>query len=113
MANPNKRDDLEWEQKLASISLAGVRPLVVDSVSVAASSEQTYTLVDKSVKRLVVLHVASGDTDIRFDLNATATLSSFPILPSVYFVVEAGTDDVAHFFNTSGGSITVYIMEIR
>lgn len=113
MAEPLLRENMDWEGSTAAVSMAGVRPLTLGSVSVSSSSENTYTVQDQSAKRVLFVHDASGNEDIRFDLGATATASSFPIVPGVYFVVEAVKDEVLHFFNTTGGAITVNIMEIR
>ena len=38
MADPLIRADLRWENALAAISLAGIRPLTIASSSVGASS---------------------------------------------------------------------------
>lgn len=113
MADPIKREDLRWESALASISLAGVRPLVQDSVDLLTTSEEIYTVTDRRTKRLVILRTAGASLDIRFDLNATASATSFPILPSVYFVLEVEYGDALHLYNVNAGSLTVYVLEIR
>lgn len=114
MARPLKRGDLTHESQLAAISMAGMRPEAVDSVSVGASSEETYAMTVVFAKRIVLFHDrANEDTDIRFAINETADSDSFPVAAGTYFVVEMDDNDVLHLFNASAGAITVYLMEIR
>lgn len=113
MADPIIRDNIEWESDMAAVSMAGIRPITQGSVDVSSGSEGTYTIDDIRTKRAVIIHVSSGNTDVRFELNATAQADDFPLIPAVYFVVEVEEDDVLHFYNTTGGSVTVYILEIR
>lgn len=110
---PNIRSDLKHEGVLATVSLAGIRPLVNASVAVGASAEGTYTIANISTKRVVLYHKAADDLDIRVDLNATAVATDFPVASGVYFVMEVEKDDVVHLFNNNASSVTVYLMEIR
>lgn len=113
MAEPQQRSALSWEAQLASVALAGVRPLVADALTINATTEDTYTVTHEATKRVVLLTTATGDTDVRVALNETADGDSFPVLPLVYFVLEAKVDEVVHLYNAAGSSRTIYILEIR
>lgn len=103
---------MAWESGRANLSLAGVRYLAQGSVAVGASAEGTYTVVNGSTRRVIVAFAGTFG-DIRFDYNATASATDFPLMPNTHFRVDAAKDGVLHFYNTSGGSITVYLMEIE
>ena len=45
------------------------------------------------------------------DANAVAT--DFPLQPGIYTPIDAGKDQVLDFWNTTGGAITVYVLEIE
>lgn len=110
--NTRIREDLRWEQSMAALSLAGIRPIANGSAAVAGSTEETYTIVGKHTNRVIVFHDSGEALDIRFDLNATAGATDFPVASGVYFVLEVETGDVVHVYNTSGVAITVYFLEI-
>ena len=111
-----KLSAMEWEGFRAMLALAGVRQLVQSSVSVGTGAENSYTVANIETRRVIIVH-GGGATpafgDIRFEINATAVATDFPIAPQKYFVVDAEKDDDLSFYNTSGGSITVYVMEIE
>lgn len=113
MANPRLHQNADWEGNLAAVSLAGVRPILQTTVAVGAGSEATYTLQHAAVKRVVLFYESNTNLDIRVDLNATASASSLPMVTGAYFVMEVDQGDVVHLFNTTGGSVTVYVAEIR
>lgn len=103
----------EYEGNQALVALAGIRQLKQTSISVGSSAENTYTVTEVGTRRVVCLHLATNNNDIRFDYNATATSTDMPVIPARYFVVDSEKDDVLHFYNTSGGAITVYLMEVE
>jgi hypothetical protein len=111
---PKRRANHDYEGNVAAISLAGVRPLLQDTVVVTAGDDDSYTVdgVSGVTRRLVCFHNADLNDDIRVALNVAATADDMPITPGVYFVMEVETDDVVSFFNTSGADITVNVMEI-
>lgn len=112
MANPIKFRDQGTEMAYALISLGGIRPLVQDSVAVANGSEDTYEVTDTRARRLLVFHNGSGNTDIRFELNGTASGDELPILPATYFILQVEEGDILHLYNTTGSPITVFVVEI-
>jgi len=112
MAHLRDLSAIQYEAHRAMLALAGVRQIVQASVAPGASAEATYTVIDRRTRRVIVCHLGTGAGDIRFDFNATASSADMPIIPQRYFVVDAEKDDVLHFFNTSAGAITVYLMEI-
>jgi hypothetical protein len=62
MAGATRREKHDWEAQMASVSLAGIRPLVMDHVTVTGSGgTASYTISsNKMTKRLVVFHDAGG-----------------------------------------------------
>lgn len=124
-----------YEQARAILSMAGFRQILQTSIAVNASSENTYTVQDPGTRRVVAVHLSSGNGDIRFNINATATGTTFPVIPTRYFVIDAhgplykatppsqtgsggGAQitvpaDVLHFFNNAAGSVTVFLAEIE
>lgn len=112
MADPILRADARHETYLAQVSLAGIRPIIQDSVSVNATAEGTYTIADIRTHRVVLFHDGSTNTDIRVELNATADNTVMPVVPGAYFVMEVTKGDVVHLYNTTGGAIVVFFMEI-
>ena len=119
MAVQTRRQKHDWEAQMASVSLAGIRPLVMSSVSVGATSNGSYLVSDNDMtERLVVYHDSGNNLDIRFDISspnapATATATSFPIGSGIYFVMEVDNGETLSLYNTSAGAITVYVCEIR
>lgn len=112
MAEPQIRESMKWENDMASVSLAGVRPLAVDTASVGAGAADTHTVAHKAAKRVIIFHASGTDTDIRVAVNETADANDFPVASGVYFVVEAKTGETVSVYNTTGGAITVYRLEI-
>jgi hypothetical protein len=114
----------------AMLSLAGVRMLTQGSVSVTAT-DTIYTVVESNARRVICFHNGGGtptNLDIRFNVNATALVTHFPIAFGKYFVVDARgpytipaaaaqgnpvsvAGDVLHFISTNG-TITMFVMEI-
>lgn len=104
--------NLEDLSRRAMISLGGVRPIQQSTIDVAGTSQGTHTVDDSGCQRVLVFHDASTNTDIRFALNGTADGDSLPVVPGAYFVVQAVKGDVLHFYNTTGGSITLNVVEL-
>lgn len=114
MTEPRKVARLDWEAHLASVSLAGVRILVQSTIAPGASAEATYTITHAATKRLILFHNSGNNTDIRFTYGSVAAdASDLPVVSGIYFVVDLEKDEIARVFNTSGGSITVNIAELR
>ena len=113
------------EQGKAILSIAGFRiiPGTQATIAPGAGAEATYTVLNAACRRVVAIHLGTGNGDIRFELNAAATATKIPVIPARYFIVDvlsprpatptepAKVGDVLHFFNTTGGAITVYLVE--
>lgn len=102
---------MEWEQGKAMLSLAGVRQVKQTTVTVTTSNT-TYTVTEKATRRLIVVHGSATYGDIRFNPDATATTTSFPILGSTYFVIDVEKDDVINFIGVPASTV-VNLMEIQ
>ena len=114
MAGPTRREKHDWEAQMASVSLAGIRPLVSSSVSVGAASTGTYTVSgNQMTKRLVLFHDSGNNLEIRVDVNNTASSSSFPVATGLYFVLEVEEADDVSLYNGGAGTTVVYVAEIR
>lgn|SRR5512135_90332 len=112
-----------YELAKAILSVAGLRQILQTSISVGTGADGTYTVQSENCRRVVALHIGTGNGDIRFNINAAASASTIPVIPARYFVVDvqsprpaspgeaAKVGDVLHFFNTTAGSITVYLVE--
>jgi len=113
---PRRLSPIEYEGHRAMLALAGVRQLVQSSVTVSNGAENSYTVTDPQTRRVICVHPGDATTpatgDIRINPAATATATAFPLLPQKYFVVDAEKDDDISFYNTTGSSIVVYVMEI-
>lgn len=121
---PRRVSMVQWEAGKAMLSLAGIRQLKQTSISVNTVTDGTYTVTEPATRRVVAIHAGAAYGDIRFNINAAASGTSFPVLAQRYFVVDAraahsvpgqGTlaADVLHFFNASAGTLVVSIMEIE
>jgi len=130
-APANRRPhSIEYEGMRAMLSLAGVRMLTQGNVSVT-TSDTTYAVVEMNARRVILFHnggTTPTNLDIRFNMNATALNTHFPIAFGKYFVIDARgpytipapagqgnpiavSGDVIHLISTNG-TITVYVMEI-
>lgn len=104
---------IEYEAARATLSLAGIRELVQANISATATANTVYTVANISTRRVIVIHLGTGNGDIRFKHDAAAAATSIPVIPARYFVVDAEKDDTLNFWNTTAGAITVYLMEIE
>lgn len=112
---PRRLSPIEYEGHRAMLALAGVRQLVQASVSVSNGAANSYTVTDPQTRRVICVHPGGATPatgDIRINPAATATATSFPLLPQKYFVVDAEKADQISFYNTTGSAIVVYVMEI-
>src|SRR5512147_465429 len=119
---PRRISEASWELAKASLSMAGLRQILQANISVGAG-DSTYTVQSENCRRVVAIHLGTGNGDIRFNLNAAASASTVPVIPARYFVVDvqsprpatptepAKTGDVLHFFGTVAGPTTVYLVE--
>ena len=101
---------------MASVSLAGIRPLVMAHLNVVNGgvTVTTYTVSSNPMtKRLVVFHDATGNKEIFFDIDNDPTSDSMPIMANMYFVIEVENGEEIRFINTSGGAVHIHLTEIR
>lgn len=103
----------DFEANHALIALAGFRLIQGGQVQLSCgpTADNPYTVVHANCRRVVALHLAAGDGDIRFEYGAAADATKLPILPRRYFIVDAGVGHVLHFYNTSGVSVNVFLAE--
>lgn len=122
MTTPRRAASLEWEANRATLALAGIRILKQAVVTAAAGVSTGYTLANIQTRRLVCLHLGAGNTDIRISYNTAALATHLPVLPGRYFLIDAGfvkdaagtqNADIVYFYNETGGSISVYVVEIE
>lgn len=111
MADPRRRDTTH-EAGLAAISLAGVRLLVQATIAPGASANASYTVASAATRRVVLFHDSGTNTDLRIEQNAAATATDLPIASGIYFVLEAVKGETVQVYNTTGGTLTVNIVEI-
>lgn len=129
-APANRRPhSIEYEGMRAMLALAGIRMLSQAVVTGGgANSDNTYPVVDSNTRRVIILHNAATFGNIRFNMNAAATVNSMPIVAQRYFVVDARgpytipaaaaqgnpisvAGDIIHFFDVAGGTV-VNFMEV-
>ena len=95
------------------ISLGGVRPIsAMSSVSPGASAAASYTIVSEACRRCLVLVIGAANGDIRITVNETADANDWPLITDAYYSVQVEKDDTVNVFNTSGGALTVYFLEL-
>jgi hypothetical protein len=116
MAGATRREKHDWEAQMASVSLAGIRPLVMAHLNVVNGgvTVTSYTVSNNPLtKRVVVFHDATGNKEIYFDIDNDPTDDSMPIMPNMYFVIEVEQGEEIRFINTGGGTNHVHLTEIR
>lgn len=96
----------------AMMAVAGLRLLEQATVSVGAGSAESYQISNTRTRRVVSIHLATGIGDIRIAVNEAATANKLPLIPQRYLVIDADDTDYLSFYNTTGGSITVYVAEV-
>jgi len=112
--DPLKRDDLRWENSLANIASAGVRTLVTSKeAALAAATAAAYTIVRSETKRCLVVHNSTANDDIHVTIGETADGADFPVPAGQVFALEVEKGETVNVFNSSGGALDVYFMEIR
>lgn len=110
--SPRRPNNWVWEAQLAQLSLAGVRFIEQASHSATNGVSTTYTVQDIRTRRVVLIHIGTGNGDIRVAFNEAATATHIPLIPARYFSVDAKKNDTIRFFNTTGAPIVVNILEI-
>lgn len=110
--SPRRPNNWQWEAALAQLSLAGVRFLLQALHSATTGANTVYTVADSRTRRVVVIHLSTGNGDLRADYNQAATATSLPVIPARYFVIDAKKGDTLQFWNTTGGTFNVNILEI-
>lgn len=113
-----KQGPVGHEANRAIMSMAGIGILVQSSLTVAATTEQTYTVTHPNTRRVCLIHAGAGAFDMRVNIDASADNTKLPILPQRYFVIDAGWQEdgdaqVVHVYNTSGTQIVVYLAEME
>lgn len=104
--------NLEWESSRGILAMAGFRELLQAKMDLATVTEDIYTVQHENARRVVILHAASGATDLRVSATGTADDTKMPVLPQRYVSIDAKKGDELSFYNTSGNTITIYFMEI-
>jgi len=107
-----------WESMKAMLSLAGIREIKQSQLTVTASSSDFYLVAEETTRRVIVVHLAAGNGDIRFKYQrqgagATAVSTNLPVIPARYLVIDAEKNDKLSFFNTSGVSVQIFFVEIE
>lgn len=110
--SPRRPNNWQWEQALATLSLAGVRFLLQAVHSATNGANTVYTVQDVRTRRVVVLHLNAGNGDLRCAYNEAATATTLPVIPARYFVIDAKKADTLQFWNTTGSTFSVNILEI-
>ena len=104
---------MQWEAARAMLSLAGIRQLKQATVAPGASANASYTVTEAATRRIVAIHLGTANGDIRFNYNAASTATSLPMPTGSFLIIDVQKDDTVQFFNTSGGALTVNLMEIE
>ncbi len=98
--------------RLAAISLAGVRLLIQATIAPGATTNVSYTVTSAATRRVILFHDSGNNTDLRVEQNAAATATDMPLASGVYFVLDCVKDETVQVYNTTGSGITVNIAEI-
>ena len=109
---PRLTSSMQYEAARAMLSMAGIRLLVQSSTSPLTTAEDDYTVTLANTRRVAIVHLGNAAGDIRFAYNAVADANDIPVIPQQYFVVDAEKGDVLSFYNTSAGTIVVYVAEL-
>lgn len=109
---PRRPNNWIWEAALAQLSLAGIRFIKQATHSATNGANTVYTVTEPGTRRVVIIHLGTGNGDIRVAYKEAATATSLPVIPARYLVIDAKKDDTVQFWNTTGGVITVNILEI-
>ena len=108
------KSSMSWESARAVLSLAGMQDVLQDTHTATAGADTAYTVAGGvKVRRVMMCHLGSGAGDIRFRRGAAADATHVPLFPQTYFVVDAEDDEELHFYNTTVGDITIYIVELE
>ena len=81
------------------------------SAAPTASANDSYEVTGLNTRWVAVAFTGTFE-DIRFEKNSAATATDFPLLPASHIVFEAVDGDTLNFWNTSGGQISVYCLEL-
>ena len=85
---PRRISDASWELAKGMLSIAGLRQVRQANITVTATTDVTYTVQDEQTRRVVAIHLGTGNGDIRFNINAAASATNLPVIPARYFVVD-------------------------
>ena len=95
----------------AILSQAGWKTGPQGSAAPTTGANASYEVTGGATRWVAVAWTGTF-TEIRFEKNAAATATDFPLLPDSHIVFEAVDGDTLNFWNTSGGTITVYCIEL-
>lgn len=95
----------------AILVAAGWNPGAQGSAAPTASANDSYEVTGSTTRWVAVAFTGTFE-DIRFEKNAAATATDFPLLPASHIVFEAVDGDTLNFWNTSGSQISVYCLEL-
>lgn len=112
------RDNAAFEGDKALLSMAGWVISLQDNVSVNGGAANSYTVQNADTRRVAFIFVGGSDGDIRFAHNtiegkADADSNDMPLPSAVYMILDARKGEEIGFYNTTGGAITVYVVELR
>jgi len=94
--------------------MAGVKEVIQAVHTATAGADTTYTVAGGTrTRRVCFAHLGSGAGDIRWNRGAAATATKFPVFPQTYFVIDAQNGEAIHFWNTTVGDISIYVMELE
>ena len=97
----------------AMISLGGVRPVsAMASIAVGGTTAAAHTVVFAATKRVAVLVIGGSHGDFRITTNETADAVDWPLLKDAYYYCSVGKGDTVNVYNTTGGALTVYFLEL-
>lgn len=108
---PRRKSSLVHEAERAMLSLAGWNIIIQDTVSAGAGANTAHTIESPNCRRVAFLYLSGTTGDIRFNVDAAATASHAPVMVDTWMVVDAAAS--VQFWNTTGGGLTVYILELE
>lgn len=101
----------QHEVNRATLSIAGWRVVLQDVHTATTGTSTAYTVAGRNTRRVVVCFTGSF-LDIRVEVNAAAEATDFPLMPDFHHTFDLSEDETLNFYNTTGGDISVYILEI-
>lgn len=103
---------MQYEAARAALSTAGIRLIKQAKTAVGAGAEANYTVTEANTRRVMIIFIGTVG-DILFDYNHTAAATDFPLTPGEYLTVDAEKGDSLSFWNTTGGGVDVFTVELE